>query len=48
MNPARSFGPVVVAFDIDHRVIQYHYVYWIGPIIGSLVAALLYRSVYFV
>ena len=38
MNPARVFGPALAA--------QYwhdHYVYWIGPLIGSGIAALVYR-----
>jgi MIP family channel proteins len=37
MNPARSFGPAVVS-----RVFEGQLVYWIGPIIGAIVAALLY------
>ena len=38
MNPARSFGPAVVASYWDH-----HYVYWIGPIVGSLLGSFLYH-----
>ena len=37
MNPARSFGPAVAS-----NFFEGHLVYWIGPIIGSLAAALLY------
>jgi aquaporin related protein len=34
LNPARSFGPsVVVGFT------SYHYIYWIGPLLGSGVAS---------
>ncbi|KAM7352952.1 aquaporin-like isoform 2-T3 [Cochliomyia hominivorax] len=38
MNPARSFGPAVV-----HSMWSNHWVYWLGPILGSLVAALIYK-----
>jgi glycerol uptake facilitator-like aquaporin len=38
MNPARAFGPALVDnFWSDHLV------YWIGPIIGAVVAALVYH-----
>ena len=41
MNPARSFGPALIAgYWKDHLV------YWIGPIIGGIVAALLYDNVF--
>lgn len=41
MNPARSFGPALVNGTWDD-----HIVYWIGPIIGAVVAALLYHYVF--
>jgi MIP family channel proteins len=37
MNPARSFGPALVGGYWDM-----HHVYWLGPILGGCVAALLY------
>lgn len=41
MNPARSFGPAVVSGVLDGQL-----VYWIGPIIGSVLAAVLYDSLF--
>ncbi|XP_074519277.1 aquaporin-8a.1 [Halichoeres trimaculatus] len=32
MNPARAFGPAVVANHWDH-----HWIYWVGPLCGALV-----------
>ncbi|RJQ13149.1 MAG: aquaporin [Dehalococcoidia bacterium] len=40
MNPARAFGPAVVAGVWDD-----HVVWWIGPIIGAVAAGLLYHYV---
>jgi MIP family channel proteins len=41
MNPARWFGPAVAAGAFDNW-----YVWWIGPLLGAAVAALLYRYVF--
>lgn len=41
MNPARTFGPAIASGTWDA-----HYVYWIGPIIGAVVAALVYEHLY--
>ncbi len=34
INPARAFGPDVV----NHNFPGYHWIYWVGPLLGSLVA----------
>ena len=39
MNPARSFGPAIASGIFEGQA-----VYWIGPIIGSIAAALLYET----
>ncbi|KAK0943793.1 putative aquaporin-3 [Friedmanniomyces endolithicus] len=35
LNPTRSFGPAVVGRDFH----TYHWIYWIGPFLGALLAA---------
>lgn len=39
LNPARSFGPDVATKRFD----GYHWIYWIGPFLGAVLAVLLYR-----
>jgi aquaporin TIP len=41
MNPAVSFGPAVVSWTWDG-----HWVYWLGPLIGAAVAALVYDVIF--
>lgn len=40
LNPARAFGPALVAWDWHGQA-----VYWIGPVLGAVVAAALWRYV---
>jgi len=41
MNPARTFGPALVA-----NFWPAHYVYWIGPIAGGILAGVVYNSLF--
>lgn len=41
VNPARSFGPSVVS----HQFHSYHWIYWVGPILGSLLASGFYKFI---
>jgi MIP family channel proteins len=38
LNPARSFGPALMTWEFN-----YHWVYWIAPVAGGLIAAGVYR-----
>jgi glycerol uptake facilitator-like aquaporin len=40
LNPARPFGPAVVALEFHGQ-----FVYWIGPIVGAALAAVLWKLV---
>src|SRR6476660_3171480 len=41
MNPARSFGPAIVMGHFEGQA-----AYWIGPLLGGIIAALLYDRVF--
>ena len=41
LNPARSFGPAVV----NHFFHGYHWIYWVGPVLGAIVASGFYKFI---
>jgi len=41
LNPARSFGPCVVLGTFP----PYHWIYWVGPILGAMLAVIFYRVI---
>lgn len=38
MNPARAFGPALLAWRWKH-----HWIYWVGPLLGGGLAGLVYE-----
>ncbi|XP_068678489.1 aquaporin-4-like [Montipora foliosa] len=44
INPARSFGPALVMNKSE--IWEHHWVYWAGPVVGALIAAVLYQVVF--
>ncbi|KAI9708761.1 MAG: hypothetical protein M1820_003716 [Bogoriella megaspora] len=41
LNPARSFGPCIAVRSFE----GYHWLYWVGPMLGSLLAVAFYKFV---
>lgn len=41
LNPARSFGPAVIAGSFE----SYHWVYWVGPFAGSILAVIMFKLI---
>jgi aquaporin Z len=42
MNPARAFGPALFAGIVDGK---HFFIYWLGPLIGAALAALVYQAI---
>jgi MIP family channel proteins len=42
MNPARAFGPSLLAGIVDG---SHFFIYWVGPLVGAVIAAVLYQNV---
>jgi aquaporin related protein len=41
LNPARTFGPALV----NHSFHSYHWIYWIGPMLGAVLASGFYKFI---
>ncbi|MGI0049609.1 MAG: aquaporin, partial [Nitrososphaera sp.] len=41
VNPARTLGPAIVSGYWD-----FHWIYWVGPIVGAVIAGLIMQYVY--
>lgn len=47
MNPARSFGPAISALSLGKmKPIENLYIYFVGPLIGGALAAVIYKLVF--
>jgi aquaporin TIP len=47
MNPCRSFGPTLIGSLASGggALWAHHWIYWVGPIIGGVIAALVYHTI---
>jgi glycerol uptake facilitator protein len=46
LNPARSFGPALVSLVFSTAPISWYWLYVVGPVLGGLVAAVLFRAIF--
>ena len=44
VNPARTFGPLLAGGSATSHLWSQHWVYWLGPIVGAVVAAVIYEA----
>jgi MIP family channel proteins len=45
MNPARAMGPMIAGLVTGVAFPSYWYIYWVGPLIGAILAGLVYSRV---
>ena len=46
LNPARSFGPAFVSLLFSNTPMLDYWIYVVGPVLGGLLAAMLYKMIY--
>ena len=46
MNPARAFGPLIAGGRLTLQLWSQHWVYWLGPLAGALLATAVYESAF--
>ncbi len=44
MNPARTIGTLIGGGDATSALWSQHWVYWVGPVVGAVVAGLIYDA----
>jgi len=44
LNPARSFGPAIISLAFSTKPLAEYWIYVLGPILGAVVAAQIYRA----
>lgn len=45
MNPARTIGTLIGGGDATSSLWSQHWIYWVGPTVGAVIAALIYEMV---
>jgi glycerol uptake facilitator protein len=46
LNPAREFGPALISLAFSTTPISWYWLYVIGPILGALLAAALFKAIF--
>lgn len=46
LNPARSLGPALISLLFDTAPMAYYWIYLVGPVLGAMLAATLYGTIY--